>query len=202
VNSRCLVMTSLALLAAAGAGGAQQSSAAGAGPVKQAPRETTAGRATTAAAPKAAVVIEAESLLTTAVVSYQAQPPIRQEMGGYGPGWSANAQLFWRPPAPVDSPTRNWPHVKLHPRIAASGTYAVRLVYTQAPDFGNARVFVNGQARGDLAGHAPTVRTARIDLGDVALRAGNNEVLVTVFGKADQSTGFAIGLDRLEVTRK
>jgi hypothetical protein len=92
--------------------------------------------------------------------------------------------------------------VKLSPQVAEAGTYAVTLVYTQAPDFANARVFINGQARGDLAGYAPTVRTMRLECGDSSLRAGANEVLVTVFGKAPASSGFAVGLDRLEIRRK
>ena len=201
MNNRFVAVTSLALLAGLGALGAQQPSAPAGRTDQAAGQPATAGRAAVATA-RATIVIEAESLIGTAQVSAQAPAPIRQEMAGFGAGWGGNAQLFWRPPAPVDQPTRNWPNVKLWPQIAAAGTYTVSLVYTQAPDFGNARVFINGQARGDLAGYAPTVRTMRLECGDSSLRAGVNEVLVTVFGKAPASSGFAVGLDRLEIKRK
>jgi len=150
----------------------------------------------------AIVAIEAETLLATAQVSAQAAAPIRQDMAGFGPGWGGNAQLFWRPPAPVDTPTRDWPHITLYPQVAEAGRYAVTPVYTQAPDFGNARVFVRGQPRGDTVGYAATVRTARIELGEVALNAGNLQLVLTVFGKAQEATGFAIGLDRIELRRR
>jgi hypothetical protein len=203
VNTRFLVMTSLALSVAVGAGSAQQPAASGAVPTNQNPRQkTSVGRAAAATALRAAITIEAESLIPTAQVSHQAPAPIRQDMAGFGPGWGGNAQLFWRPPAPVETPIRDYPFLRLYPRLAVAGTYAVSLAYTQAPDFGNVRVFINGQPRGDLSGYAPAVGTARIDLGDVALRAGTNELLVTVFGKAAQSSGFAVGLDCLTITRK
>ena len=150
----------------------------------------------------AILAIEAESLLSSAQTSAGAPAPIRQDMAGFGSGWGGNAQLFWRPPAPVDTPIRNWPNIKLYARVEAAGRYSISLVYTQAPDFGNARVFVKGQPRGDTTGHAASVRTARMDLGEVDLDAGNFELLLTVFGKAPESTGFAIGLDRIELRRR
>ncbi len=200
MNGRFRIMTSLALSVTVGAGSAQQPSASGVVPTNQTPRQTTSvGRA---AALRATITIEAEALIPTAQVSAQAPAPIRQDMAGFGPGWSGDAQLFWRPPAPVETPIRNYPFLRLFPRVTVAGTYKVSLAYTQAPDFGNVRAFINGQPRGDLTGYAPAVGTARIDLGEVALRAGTNEFLVTVTGKAAQSSGFAIGLDCLKLTRK
>lgn len=203
MNGRFLVMTSLALSVTVGAGRAQQPSASGVVPTNQTPRQTTSvGRAAGAAALRATITIEAEALIPTAQVSAQAPAPIRQDMAGFGPGWNGDAQLFWRPPAPVETPIRNYPFLRLFPRVSVAGTYKVSLAFTQAPDFGNVRAFINGQPRGDLAGYAPAVGTAHIDLGEVALRAGTNEFLVTVIGKADQSSGFAVGLDCLKIARK
>ena len=145
-------------------------------------------------------IVEIESLLPRMKAS--AGEPARQEMAGFGPGWGANAQLFWRPPPPVEGPIRNYPHVRFSIDVAEAGTYGVTLVHTQAPDYGNARVFVRGTPRRDLAGYAPTVRTARVALGDIPLDAGVNEVVVTVLGKDAASTGFVVGLDRIELVRR
>jgi S1-C subfamily serine protease len=146
------------------------------------------------------MIVEIESLLPRMKAS--AGELTRQEMAGFGPGWGANAQVFWRPPPPVGVPIRNYPHVRFSIDVAEAGTYGVTLVHTQAPDYGNARVFVRGTPRGDLAGYAPTVRTARVALSDIQLDAGVNEVVVTVLGKAAASTGFFVGLDRIELMRR
>ena len=151
---------------------------------------------------KLPMIVEIESLLPRMKAS--AGELTRQEMAGFGPGWGANAQVFWRPPPLVGVPIRNYPHVRFSIDVAEAGTYGVTLVHTQAPDYGNARVFVRvrGTPRGDLAGYAPTVRTARVALGDIQLDAGVNEVVVTVLGKAAASTGFFVGLDRIELMRR
>jgi hypothetical protein len=146
------------------------------------------------------IVIEIESLLTQLKAS--AGDLTRQEMAGFGTGWGGNAQVFWRPPPPVETPIRNYPHLTFSIEVPAKGTYSVTLVHTQAPDYGNARVFIGGTARGDLAGYAPTVRPARVALGDLPLDAGKNQVVVSVFGKNAASTNFVVGLDRIELKRK
>ncbi len=148
----------------------------------------------------APVVIEIESLLPKILAS--AGVPIRQEMAAFGPGWGGNAQVFWRPPAPVNTPIRNWPNARFSIAVTQPGTYATTLVYTQGPDYGDTRVFVRGTPRADLSGYAPTVRTARASLGDLQLTSAVNEVVVTVFRKNPASTDFVVGLDRLELQRK
>jgi hypothetical protein len=121
----------------------------------------------------------------------------RQDMGGFGPGWSRNAQLFWSAPTPADRPTRNWPHLAVHFTVPPPASYEVILHYTSAPDFGTFRVFLDGQPKADIdaysAGVAPQMRA----LGH--LGPGNHELLVSVFSKAAGSRGFSVGLDRIEL---
>ena len=145
------------------------------------------------------VVVECESLIVTAIVS--AGPVDRQEMEGFGAGWSGSGQLFWRPPAPVDEPIRNYPNLRLHLEVDAAGTYALTLVHTVAPDYGTVRVFVRGQPAGDFSGYAESVQWRRFELGERELPAGNVEVVFTVIGKDGASTGYCVGLDRIELRR-
>jgi hypothetical protein len=140
--------------------------------------------------------IELEDQVSTAKSS--AGPVTRQDMRPFGAGWSGNAQLFWRPPPPVDQPTRNWPHLSLS-FDAPGGTYEVVLHYTSAPDFGTFRVFLDGKPAGDVDGYAQAVSPQRRSLGQHELTSGNHPLVVTVFEKAGASTGFAVGLDRIEL---
>jgi hypothetical protein len=122
----------------------------------------------------------------------------RQEMQGFGQGWS-RAQLFWRAPAPVDSPIRNWPHLDAVFEVPADGTYDVVLRHTVAPDFATFRVFLDGRAVSDVDGYAVSVAPRAHVLGSHDLKAGSHQLVVTVFTKAAAATGYAVGLDRLDL---
>lgn len=146
----------------------------------------------------APVVIEAEALLPHMVVS--AGPAARQDMTGFGAGWSGDAQLFWRPPAPVDTPIRNWPHLRLYPQVAQAGRYKVALLHTVAPDYGRVRVFVKGQAAKDYDGYATAVAPRRLELGEFNLAAGTFELVFTVFARNAAASNYYVGLDRIELS--
>ena len=126
--------------------------------------------------------IEAEDLIGSSKAS--GGEVTRQEMGGFGAGWSGNAHLLWKAPKPVDTPIRNWPHLTLLFKPPAEGTYEILLHYTAAPDFGRFRVFVNGNAIGDIDGYASSVSPKSRSLGQHKLTAGSHQFIVTVFGKA------------------
>jgi hypothetical protein len=143
--------------------------------------------------------IECEDWVSSAKVS--AGNLVRQEMGAFGKGWSGNAQLFWTPPPPVDTPIRNWPHLTHLYTAPADGTYDVILHYTIAPDYGMFRVFIEGQAAGDVDGYAAAVAPKSRSLGQHKLKAGSHQLVVTVFSKASSSKNFFVGLDRLELRR-
>lgn len=141
--------------------------------------------------------VELETLLPRLEAS--AGRPVRQEMAGFGPGWDAGAQVFWRPPTPVDTPIRQWPHLRAHPAAPEPGRYRVTLVHTVAPDFGTVRVFLQGQPVADYNGYGPAVAWRRLDLGERRLAAGPFELLFTVFTKDPRATAYCVGLDRLEL---
>lgn len=141
--------------------------------------------------------IELEDQVGTANAS--AGAIVRQEMQGFGPGWSRNAQLFWTAPAPVDEPIRNWPHLTLTFDVPAKKQYEVVLHYTVAPDYGKFRVFLGGQPVADIDGYAPAVAPRAHSLGERTLAAGKHQLVVTVFAKTAASKGYFVGLDRIEL---
>ncbi len=145
---------------------------------------------------QAVISIELENLVNA--VKASGGQIVRQEMQGFGQGWSG-AQLFWRAPAPADGPIRNWPHLSVSFAAPGANAYEVILHYTSAPDFGKFRVFLDGQAVADIDGYGPTVAPQARSLGQLKLGPSQHELLVTVFGKAGVSTGFSVGLDRIEL---
>jgi hypothetical protein len=133
------------------------------------------------------------------LVKVSAGNVVRQDMSGFGPGWSRNAQLFWVPPPPIDKPIRNWPNLRQGFKPPTAGTYEVILHYTAAPDFGTFRVFLDGNKVRDIDGYAPKVSPQTQSLGQHQLDASNHEFLITVFTKSAFAKNFSVGLDRLEL---
>jgi hypothetical protein len=148
-------------------------------------------RSRTAQAP---LVIEAESLIGTAVAS--AGQIIRQDMAGFGSKWGGDAQLFWRPPAPAASK----PQLRTVLRVPAAGTYELVLFYTTAPDFGQFTVYIDGSKPKLQDGYGPQVALRQAVLGRYTLAAGRHELAFEVTGKSGQSTGYIVGIDRLQLT--
>jgi len=144
--------------------------------------------------------IEGESLVGSALPS--AGPVSAQDMSQFGSDWSSGAHLFWQPPDPVDTPIRNWPHLTFSIDVAVDGTYALAILHTRAPDYGDVRVFVRGQPVADLSGYAASVQAARVEAGQVKLKAGKNQVVLTVFRRPAGSKASYVGLDALELARQ
>jgi hypothetical protein len=142
--------------------------------------------------------IEGESLVGSAYAS--AGPITAQGMISFGADWSGGAQLFWQPPDPVDTPIRNWPHLTFYVDVATDGSYALAIRHTRAPDYGDVRIFVRGQPVADLSGYAAGVEAARVEVGLVGLKAGKNQVVLTVFRRPASSQSSYVGLDALELT--
>jgi FG-GAP-like repeat len=148
------------------------------------------------AAGAATTVVELESLLPAAV---SGGPIDVQPMAGFGPGWGGNAQVFWRAPAPQETPIRNYPHLTMAFPVAAAGAYDLVLYYTVAPDYGDFSVFVEGQKVADIHGYEAGVALRHVPLGHFDFGAGKHQIVFTVFGKAAASSGYIVGLDRLEL---
>lgn len=141
--------------------------------------------------------IEAEDLITSARASVG--QVTRQDMSGFGRGWSRNAQLFWAPPLPADKPIRSWPSLTLSFNTSAAGTYELILHYTTAPDFAMFRVSVDRQQAVEIDAYSANVSLQSRSLGQQTLSAGNHVLMISLYGKARASRGFAVGLDRLEL---
>jgi len=142
------------------------------------------------------IAIEFEDIVAAAKAS--AGQVGRQDMRGFGPGWSGG-QLVWRAPAPANAEIRNWPSLTVPFNVPAEGTYELLLHHTVAPDFATFRVFLDGQQVADIDGYAPSVAPRTRTLGQRTLRSGRHDLIVTVFGKAPSSGGFLVGLDRLDM---
>ena len=139
-------------------------------------------------------VIEAESLIATASAS--GGQMVRQEMAGFGAGWGGNAQLFWRPPAPAGSK----PHLLTEFVLASAGTYDLMLYYTTAPDFGQFTVYIDGTNSTKHDGYGSQVGLRQALLGRYQLASGRHELAFEVTGKNQQSTGYIVGVDRMQLT--
>ena len=112
-------------------------------------------------------------------------------MTQFGPGWGGNAQLFW---------TVNdiGAQLRLAPTIPSAGRYKVFLLFTKAPDFGRFKASFDGKTEIIVDGYAATVGRDQAFLGEHDLSAGPHELLITVAGRNHNSTGFYVGLDRIE----
>ncbi len=147
----------------------------------------------------AQVVIEGESLVAS--VAGSDGPVSAQNMQPFGAGWSGGAQLFWRAPNPTDTPVRSWPSLRFSIQAPAAGAYRVVVYHTQAPDYGNVRMFINGgESVHEIVGFASSVRRARSVVNSVNLKAGANPVVLTVFRRLPGSKASFFGLDAIELS--
>lgn len=143
-------------------------------------------------------VIEGEALAPTALASagsIEVQP-----MQGFGGQWGGGAQLFWRAPAPVNEPIRNWPNLRLRFEVEVEQPYELTLLHTVAPDYGKFRVFLDGKIVADVDGWAPQVDVRERALGEQVLAVRSHEMILTVFDRNPSSQGWYVGVDALRLT--
>ncbi len=143
------------------------------------------------------LVVEAESWARSAALS--GGELITQDMQPFGSGWGAGAQLFWRPPAPVDGPVRNWPELRAALEVPAAGSYEILVHHTVAADYGRFRVSLGDEPVAEVNGYAPDVALRSVSLGTRTLAAAGHQMVFTVFGKDASSSGYLVGLDRVEL---
>ncbi len=134
------------------------------------------------------VIVEAEELVGTAAAS--GGRVVRQEMAGFGPGWGAGAQLFWRA-------EQDGAKLTLAVAVAETGRYEASVAFTRAPDFGQVEVALDGGLSGTYNGYSARVEPARMVLGTTELTAGSHTVELRVAGRDPLSTGRFVGLDRI-----
>jgi len=156
------------------------------------------------------LVIEAESLLSVAKAS--AGEISRQDMNGFGDGWGGGAQLFWRSPEspaclPSSSPLPKIPGVTDCTRLSfwipvdKPAWYRIAASVTAAPDYGDVQMRINGEAGPAYTGYSKGVSWRRLEPGEFFLPAGSTLIELEVTGKSGDSTGYFVGLDRLELWR-
>ena len=136
--------------------------------------------------------LEGESLLETAQISAGAPQPVVQNMAHYSDRWSGDNQLWWTARDPGQSLTVTF-------NAPQAGRYKVAAWFTKAVDYGQFDLAVNDQpvgARLDLYNDG-VVRTGRVELGVLELKAGANTLKATVAGKNAEATSCMFGLDVL-----
>jgi hypothetical protein len=162
-------------------------------PAKQRPVASPGPMHVPPAAKATLVVVEAETLIPTAAISGGGM--VRQDMAEYGSGWGGNAQLFWRPPTPAGTK----PNLLTEFTLPSAGTYDLVLYFTRAPDFGQFTVYIDGSKPTNQDGYGPQVALGQVSLGRHQLAAGRHELAFEVTGKNPRSTGYIVGVDRLQL---
>jgi hypothetical protein len=141
------------------------------------------------------VALEAEDLIKAGRVTVSKGSAVEQMMTPFGQGWSNNKQLFWAEAADGAS-------MELTVNVPASGNYAIALYLTRAPDYGNLRFLVDGKPASSFPGFGPAVATSgRVPLGTFALAGGPRKITLTLTGKARESKGFLVGVDKITLKR-
>ena len=142
------------------------------------------------ARPSNGLTFEAETLAGTAQAS-QGQVGV-QNMRGFGSAWSGDAQLFW-------GGGQTGAQLRLVFTTSATGRYEVVLQITRAPDFAVVQARLDGAPPVTFDGYAPTVSRHRVSLGIRELTPGTHELRFAITEKNGQSSGFNVGLDRIEL---
>jgi len=136
--------------------------------------------------------IEAESLIDRATVT-GGELHVR-DMTSFDGHWGGDAQLWW-----VDATVGDRLTLPLLAPDARS--YEIMGFFTRGEDYGIVRLYVNGKPVGALMdGFAKSVEpTGPILFGQVALKAGENELVVELVGKdvraTGNSNGYLVGID-------
>jgi hypothetical protein len=149
-----------------------------------------------AAAQSAGKALNIEAELLTAPGKFQVNggKVVMQPMVSFGSGWSGSRQLFW-------SGGATGAVLDLVVDIPASGTYAVELYLTRAPDYANLRMEIDGKpSSASFVGYAAKV-TAPVPLqaGKFPLQAGPRRIAFMIVGKQQQSTNYFVGIDRIRL---
>lgn len=136
------------------------------------------------------IPFEAEALASRAIAS---EGDFRsQEMAPFGSGWSGGAQLFWTPKEPGAL-------LRLELDVDRAGLYEIVLSHTTAPDYGLVAVRIDETEASGFDGYAPGVARAVLELGTRRLEAGTHTMTFIVTGSAEPSSGYFVGLDRIEL---
>jgi len=134
---------------------------------------------------------EAEALPVLSRGRCDTNPQVMDEWGGLM--WSRRKQLFCAAKAGG--------FVELGFTVHKAGRYRVRILATAAPDFGTVQAALDGKSmKGEFDLYSGRVCPAgSLELGTRDLSAGRHRLRITVVGKDPASTGFAFGLDAVDL---
>ena len=140
------------------------------------------------------VSVEAETLLASGRFRLRGGQAAAQPMGGFGPGWSGGAQLFWHDGAPGAT-------LDLLVDVPRDGAWVVEIDLTRAPDYGQLAFEVDQHRVAEgFDGYAPGVAgPATVSLGTFAMQRGERPVSLMITGRGRSSTGFLVGVDRIRL---
>jgi hypothetical protein len=133
--------------------------------------------------------VEAESLK---ILDAKDGEATQQEMTGFGPGWSGDAQFWFLGQKAGAEATLELP-------VAATGRYHLSAYYTTARDYAICQVLIDGQPVGP-----PTdcytenvLAKGKTDLGDVDLTAGAHRITFRAVDKNPASSNYLLGVDAI-----
>jgi hypothetical protein len=168
------------------------------------PRSRVPGAAVFSAASASRTVLEGESLARTARAT--AGGVFAQQMADFGSGWSGNAQLFW-------TPQGNDATLTSEVSVRGPGVWEATAYLTTAPDYGVVEVrVVDARLRTLTAaplppnpgfdGYGAQVRgPVAVPLGRISVSGRAVALSLRVAGRNRQSSGYYVGLDRIELRR-
>ncbi|HSV74520.1 MAG TPA: DUF2961 domain-containing protein [Chthonomonadales bacterium] len=116
-----------------------------------------------------------------------------QELGGFGPDWSADRQLWWTGAEPGDRLTVAFD-------VETAGRYDLRAQLTKAPDYGVVQLWLDGAKLGDPIDlyHTSVIATGEMSLGIHFLTRGRHRLTAEIVGaNAAARPAFMFGLDYL-----
>jgi hypothetical protein len=144
--------------------------------------------------PSGTKVWEGEGLFSSNKVQLQGGKLGVQPMQAFGSSWSGGSQLLW-----VNGGIGAVLDLQID--VPEAAVYRVSLALTKGPDFGVIQAEVDGKASATkFDGYSPTVaRVDPVELGIFTLRPGQRNVSLMIIGKNSQSTGFLVGVDRIEL---
>jgi hypothetical protein len=147
--------------------------------------------------PAVRLVTEGEQLVKDGSFQVSGGRVGAQLMGGFGSGWSGNAQLLW-----VSGAVGSVLNLKV--KVPAGGQYALELHMTRAPDYGSISLKVAGSsvAKPFSGYYQKVVPSGAYLLGTFPLDAGNHWIALKLIGKATGSTGYLVGVDKIVLTRR
>ena len=118
-----------------------------------------------------------------------------QPMGGFGPGWVDNAQLWWHGQG-------KGAELAVQVPVKKAGKYLLTGYFTKAPDYGTFQILLHGHAVGKpIDAFASSVEpTGAIHVGQIHLQAGDNRLTIRMVGRDKSSSNYMFGLNALVLT--